>query len=183
MNTKFLAAIAAASVLGLSGCADMGGIDRIAWSPEGTRLAASGGLDPEVLQVVDSWSESEACALLADVFGDALAALSATTGPRYAMDRSRTSCRGSPLICGASRPRNSVVSHYRSECRSSRDSPHPASGRRSANQTDTLGACFGLRSWILATHSSAIPNRSRMCPTLSEHSPNSSCRGQAPRAG
>ena len=28
MNTKFLAAIAAASVLGLSGCADMGGIDR-----------------------------------------------------------------------------------------------------------------------------------------------------------
>lgn len=54
---------------------DMGGIDRIAWSPDGTRLAASGGLDPEVLQVVDSWSESEACVLLADVFGDALAGI------------------------------------------------------------------------------------------------------------
>ncbi len=51
---------------------DVGGIDRIAWSPDGMRLAASGGIDPEVLQVVDPWSESEASALLADVLGDAL---------------------------------------------------------------------------------------------------------------
>jgi WD40 repeat protein len=51
------------------------GVDTIVWSPDGSRLAASGGLDPEVLQVVDSWGESQACALLADVFGDDLAGL------------------------------------------------------------------------------------------------------------
>jgi hypothetical protein len=46
--------------------------DRLAWPPDGKRLVASGGTEPDVLQVLESWTETRACALLADVFGDDL---------------------------------------------------------------------------------------------------------------
>jgi WD40 repeat protein len=45
------------------------GVVRLAWSPDGRRIAAAGGLDPPVLQLVESWTETDACALVIDALG------------------------------------------------------------------------------------------------------------------
>jgi hypothetical protein len=44
-------------------------IATLAWSPDGMRIAASGGLDPPVLHLVEAWTETDACALVVDVLG------------------------------------------------------------------------------------------------------------------
>jgi WD40 repeat protein len=45
------------------------GIRTLAWSPDGLHIAAAGGLDPDVLQLVESWTETDACALVIDTLG------------------------------------------------------------------------------------------------------------------